>query len=168
MIFLEKWLTRYIEDEPYRKFANSYEEKEHIKVPHNSGKEKEKVHQTMDTINRILQPYGEHIMQYRFAEMKDKVQSLKTIEKECSQHKENVKEEQGTYLSHTKENPIIEMNKEEWATGDGQNDDKIKLLRAGVKEEINVEDNDQHYNEIVVRRQREIELLEYLLKEPKY
>ena len=41
-------------------------------------------------------------------------------------------------------------------------------MRAGVKEEINVEDNDQHYNEIVVRCQREIELLEYLLKEPKY
>ena len=96
MRFLEKWLTRYIENEPYRKFANSYEEKEHIKVPHNSGKEKEKVHQTVDTININIQPYGEHLMQYRFAEMKDKVPSLKTLEKECKHHKENVKEEDGT------------------------------------------------------------------------
>ena len=168
MGFLEKWLTGYIEDEPYRKFANSYEEKEHIKVPHNSGKEKEKVHQTMDTINKILQPYREHLMQYRFAEMKAKVQSLKTLEKECKHHKENVKEEDETDLSHIKEKVVIQMNREEWATGDGQNDDKRQLLRAGVKEEINVEDNDQHYNEIVVRCHREIELLEYFLKETKY
>ena len=155
MGFLEKWLTKYIEDEPYRNFADSAEEKE-------------KMQQTVGNINKNLQPYGEHLMQYRFAEMKDKVQSLNTVEKERSQHKENVKQEDETDLSHIKEKPVIEMNKVEWATGDGQNDDKRQLLRAGVKEEINVEDNDQHYNEIVVRCQREIELLEYLLKEPKY
>ena len=125
MGFLEKWITRYIEDELYRKFADSAEEKEQIKLPHNNGKDKEKVQQIVDIININLHPYGEHLMQYRFVEMKDKVQSLNTVEKEiCIKHKENVKQEDKTYLSHIKEKLVIEMNKVEWVTGDGQNDDK--------------------------------------------
>lgn len=82
---------------------------------------------------------------------------------EYSHNEECVMEGDGTNLSHVETQLVIEMNIVELTTGYNQKDDEGQPLEAVVKQERNVEDNDQHCDE---RCQREIELLEYLLKEP--
>ena len=65
----------------------------------------------------------------------NKVQMLTTIEKECNQHKECVKEKNGTYLSQNEEKYVREMNKAEWTTRASHREDEGKILRVVKGEE---------------------------------
>ena len=96
----------------------------------------------------------------------DKVQMLKTVEKECSQHKECLKEEDGTYLSHIKEEFVRELNKAKLATRVSQRDDGGQLLKVVKKKEGNAKV--RHCDETLRRCQGEVELLEYLPEESEY
>ena len=70
----------------------------------------------------------------------------------------------GTNLSHIKEKHIIEKNKANLTTRVSQNNGGGHLLKVVVKEGRNDKGNDQHYDEVLERCQREIKLLEYLQK----
>ena len=50
----------------------------------------------------------------------------------------------------------------------GLNEEEGQLLKDVKKEEEPIEEYKQHHDEVLVRCQREIELLEYLLKEQEY
>lgn len=73
-------------------------------------------------------------------------------------HRDNkakcIKEEGEADLSQGKKKTIIELNEEEG-----------KLLKDVRKEEEPIEDCKQHHDGLLVRCQREIDLLEYFLKE---
>jgi len=81
-------------------------------------------------------------------------------------NEECVKEEDGTDLSHTKEESVRELNKAELATRVSQRDDGGQLLKVVKKKEGNAEV--QHCDEALERCQGEVELLEYLLEESQY
>ena len=64
---------------------------------------------------------------------KNSRQLLGIVDKESSQHEENVKEEDGTELSHIKRKPIIEVKKAKLTTKISQRDDGAQLLKAVMK-----------------------------------
>ena len=98
----------------------------------------------------------------------NKVQMLTIVEKECSQHKECVKEKNGTYLSQNEEKYVREMNKEELTTRVSHKDNDEKLPRVVKGEERHAEYRDKNYGEIHERCQVNYELLEYFPEEPVY
>ena len=71
-------------------------------------------------------------------------------------------------MSHDKEEPFKEMNRAELTTSFSQRDDKGQLLKVVKEGGGHVESYEHHYGEELEKSQREDELLEYLLKVPKY
>ena len=80
-------------------------------------------------MGKLVNDMNRQNLSFIIGQKEDTGQSLRVVEKKCSQHEEYVKEGDGKNLSHNKEKPVIEMNKENLTTRVSQNNGRGQLLK---------------------------------------